>query len=1073
MLRVGEIVKGALFPESVEIKKCESISENMYHVEALGRQSNQFYELMLDDNDINSLDRLSIGRDDEKGLSARELQHYLQYHTLAVEQKFSSSRVLGNKNLIPLPHQIEAVYSRMLQVPKVRFLLADDPGAGKTIMSGMLIRELRARRSADRILVLVPPLVVKQWQEELKEKFSEDFAIISRTTLKDSGAKNPFMENSCCIASLYWAARDDVKSYISEADFDLIIIDEAHKMAAYTHGVKNKKTKRTRLYQLGEMILRQTEHCLLLTATPHKGDMENFRHLMQLLDQDIFSNVGKTETLREKSNPFIIRRLKERLKNFDGTPLFPKRTTKTIEYRLSDAELELYEAVTIYVRDHFNRAMKNGSNSTAFAMMLLQRRLSSSLDAIHLSLERRRERLKLLLQQTEEERKRYLKELKAFDVADYEDETLDMQQMYEDELELSVDEADPDELRAEINELDRLIEKSFRLKLNAVERKYEELEETLFGENGLLTYGEKILIFTESTDTLRYLERKLLERVPQVATIIGSYSMDERRRQVELFRNECQVMLATDAGGESINLQFCNQMINYDIPWNPNKLEQRMGRIHRIGQKNEVFVFNLVASNTREGDVLIRLLDKMERMREDLGVDLVYDFIGEVLEDKYHDLATLMQEAILNREHLDEIIEGMDKTLSEEHKHLLDIVNEERLTEDFIDLPGMRREQYDLLVKRIPSRSYTPFVEQILDSKKVRIYQSNDEKVKRIDRLPKYIRDFARKNKVALKPTAESYRFTAFKDSEDEDIELMSESHPLFSLAMYLSRHESEKVALQSYGVHYPTREHLYVEGFNVSVVDGTGRELTNEMIYIAQKLDGLVIILDSYWLFCEALSGESIKISSPMPSLRMNAVQTANQLKNKIKEKREQQLDKKTQFLYRAFDAQFTNTMDRLAQYQADNEDNRNSALINQLNASIIDIEARRDERLAEIARERNIIIKPPKTVIQLELIPNGKAVRHFPTDWVKIVEQYEHAHGRRNVKAYNAFALVDFYSEKSSEDVRFIILANAEDYGAFLSEDNLEDLSDIIDKTFIYIVKDGQIVEERALAEEVFIVR
>ncbi|MBO8173522.1 MAG: DEAD/DEAH box helicase family protein [Bacillaceae bacterium] len=1071
MLRAGEIVKGSLFPESVEIKKCECISENMYLVEALGRQSNQFFELMLDENEINTLERLCVHNEDKKELSARELQHFLQYHTLAIEQKYSSSRALGNKNLIPLPHQIEAVYSRMLQVPKVRFLLADDPGAGKTIMSGMLIRELKARRSAERILILVPPLVVKQWQEELKEKFSEDFTIISRATLKEAGGKNPFIENSCCIASMYWAARDEVKSYINEADFDLIIIDEAHKMAAYTHGVKNKKTKRTRLYQLGEMILRQTEHCLLLTATPHKGDMENFRHLMQLLDQDIFSNIGKTETLREKSNPFIIRRLKERMINFDGTPLFPKRTTKTITYRLSDAELELYEAVTAYVRDHFNRSMKNGSNSTAFAMMLLQRRLSSSLEAIHFSLERRRERLKMLLQQTEEERKRYIKELKALDIADYEDETLEIQQMYEDHLEQAVDETDPEELRAEINELDRLIEKSMRIKLNAVERKYEELEETLFGEYGLIKYGEKILIFTESTDTLRYLESKLLERVPQVAKIIGSFSMEERRQQVELFRNDCQIMLATDAGGESINLQFCNQLINYDIPWNPNKLEQRMGRIHRIGQKNEVFVFNLVASNTREGDVLIRLLDKMERMREDLGVDLVYDFIGEVLEDKYHDLASLMQEAILNRERLDEIIQGIDKTLSEEHKRLLDIVNQERLTDDFIDLPGMRREQYDRLVRRIPNRSFTPFVEHILDAKKVRIYHSSDEKVKRIDRLPKYIRDFAR-NKVPLKPTAESYRFTAYKEYEREDIELVTESHPLFSLAMLLTKHESEKVALHSYGVLYPTPEQLYVEVYCVSVVDGTGRELTNEMICFAKRVDGSVIALDSYWLFQCLLGGDTIKISTTEPSLRMNAVQAANVLRLQIKEKRQQQLDKKTQFLQRAFEEQLTNTMKKLAQYQADNEDNRNSALINQLNATVIDIEARRDERLAEIARGRNIIIKPPKCLIQLELIPNGKAIRHIPLDWLRIVEAYEHANGRRNVKAYNAFALVDFYSEKSSEDIRFIILAKVEDYGAFLSEDYLEDLRDIIEKTYIYIVKDGQIIEERALVEEVFIV-
>src|SRR5690606_19257063 len=203
---------------------------------------------------------------------------------------------------------------------------------------------------------------------------------------------------------------------------------------------------------------------------------------------------------------------------------------------------------------------------------------------------------------------------------------------------------------------------------------------------------------------------------------------------------ECSIMLATDAGGESINLQFCNQMINYDIPWNPNKLEQRMGRIHRVGQKNEVFVFNLVAQNTREGTVMTRLLEKMERMKEDLGADLVYNFIGEVIEEKFESLANLMQEAILNRERLDEVIANMEKVLSEEHRKLLQLMQEERLAEDPIDLSVLKREQNDLMVKRVPVRAYTDLATYILKRKKVRVYESNDGKVKRVERLPKFIR---------------------------------------------------------------------------------------------------------------------------------------------------------------------------------------------------------------------------------------------------------------------------------------------------------------------------------------------
>ncbi len=349
---------------------------------------------------------------------------------------------------------------------------------------------------------------------------------------------------------------------------------------------------------------------------------------MKLIDEDVFSNTAINESIYEKANPFIIRRLKENLSNFDGTPIFPKRTSKTIQFQLTDEELELYDAVTEYVRHYFNRAINNGSQSTAFAMMLLQRRLSSSIEAIYLSLRRRYKRLVKLYKQTEKERKKYVNKVKKLDTDDYLEESNEQQEKLDAQLVQSTDVIDMNELKKEILAIKGLIKQIEHIKLYTIEKKYEELEETLFGEDGLLLQqDEKIIIFTESVDTLNYLEEQLLKRVPKVAKIIGGFPMNKRRQQVEMFRSECQIMLATDAGGESINLQFCNQMINYDIPWNPNRLEQRMGRIHRIGQKNEVFIFNLVAKNTREGSVMVRLLEKMEKMRTDLGSDLVYDLL--------------------------------------------------------------------------------------------------------------------------------------------------------------------------------------------------------------------------------------------------------------------------------------------------------------------------------------------------------------------------------------------------------------------------------------------------------------
>ena len=1063
--KVGDVIRGMQFPETVEIKRFEGLTEDLYILEALGRQSQKYYELVLDAHEIMNFELLNAVAEDSETMSAKDIQHFLQYHAFVIDEKYSGRMALGGKNLIPLPHQIEAVYSRMLQMPKTRLLLADDPGAGKTIMAGMLIKELLARRSISRILILVPPLVLTQWQEEMHEKFSLQFTIINRETLK-SKKHNPFVENDFCLASMFWSIRDDVKVLINEADFDFVIIDEAHKMAAYTHGKVKKKIARTKLYQMGETLLRQVDNCLLLTATPHKGDVENFRHFMSLLDHDVFSETAVGESLKDKSNPFIIRRIKENLKNFDGTPLFPKRTTKSIEYHLSEEEKDLYELVTDYVRFYFNKAIKNGNNSTAFAMMLLQRRLSSSIQAIYLSLKRRRERLQELLEKTLEDRKKHLSAIENTEFEDYDELDYREQEGVDNLAEAATDSLDLDELQAEIQVLHDLVQRSESLKYTAVERKYLELEKTLFGQDGLLNSGEKILIFTESVDTLLYLEEKLQARVERIAKITGRYSIDERQRQVELFKIDYQVMLATDAGGESINLQFCNQMINYDLPWNPNKLEQRMGRIHRIGQRNEVFVFNLVAANTREGDVMLRLLNKLEQMREDLGADLVYDFIGEVLEDRYFDLPTLMQQAILNREKLDEVIAGMERTLSEEHKRLLQIYKEESLANNVLEVTSLRKEQYELMVKHIPVRCYADFCTTIFNKKRIRLQVSNEGSVTRIDRLPKFIRDFAKKNKLVLSESAETYKYTGYSEHEAEDVALIDQSHSLYKLGLELTKVEVEKIALKRHMLRYPCLENMAVYVYNLAVADGTGKELNNQMVYVALRSNGRLEVLDPYWIFQAEFMGDCMLINDHSDEVVLPYVyKVALEMKTKIKSKREKQLEKVSGFLAKTFRLQANDVLERLTGYQQDNQGNKNTILINQMNANLIDIEVRKEERLSEVERQRNIVMKPPKKVAQLELYPDGTATRVFPSDYFELLVKYEQQHGRNGLKMFDAFALVDFYSERYNGEPRFIIVSDKQDI--IFSREYIEDLRDIVDFAYVYFIDKDQNVTEYAVKD------
>lgn len=1058
--KVGDVIRGMQFPETVEIKRFEGLTEDLFIIEALGRQSQKYYEMVLEAQEIMNLELLNAVSEDSETMTAKDIQHFLQYQAFVIDEKYSGRRALGGKNLIPLPHQIEAVYGRMLQMPKTRLLLADDPGAGKTIMAGMLIKELLARRDISRILILVPPLVLTQWREELHEKFSLQFTIINRETLR-SKKHNPFVENDFCLASMFWSIRDDVKVLINEADFDFVIIDEAHKMAAYTHGKVKKKIARTKLYQMGETLLRQVDNCLLLTATPHKGDVENFRHFMALLDHDVFSETAVGESLKDKSNPFIIRRLKENLKNFDGTPLFPKRTTKSIEYNLSEEEKELYEMVTDYVRFYFNKAMNNGNNSTAFAMMLLQRRLSSSIQAIYLSLKRRRERLQELLEKTIEDRKKHLSAIESTDFDDYDELDYREQEGVDKLVESATDSLDLDELKTEIQVLHGLVQKSESLKYASVERKFQELEKTIFGQEGLLSKGEKILIFTESVDTLLYLEEKLQARIERIAKITGRLSIDERRRQVELFKKDYPLMLATDAGGESINLQFCNQMINYDIPWNPNKLEQRMGRIHRIGQRNEVFVFNLIAANTREGDVMLRLLNKLELMREDLGADLVYDFIGEVLEDRYFDLPTLMQQAILNREKLDEVIAGMERTLSEEHKRLLQIYQEESIANNVLELTSLRKEQYELMVKHIPVRCYADFCTTIFNKKKIRLHAVSEGNVTRIDRLPKFIRDFAKKNKIVLNESAEAYKYTGYTDQEAEDVALIDQSHSLYKLGLELTKVEAEKFAFQRYMIRYPCSENIEVYVYNLAVADGTGKELNNQLVYVALRSKGKLEVLDPYWIFQAEFKGEGVQINDHLEgSVLPYVYKVASEMKTKIKIKREAQLEKVSGFLAKTFRLQHNDIMERLTGYQQDNKENKNGVLINQMNANLVDIEVRKLERLSEVERQRNIVMKPPKRVAQLELYPDGTATRVFPSDYFDLIEKYEHQHGRSGLKMFEAFALVDFYSERFNGEPRFIIVKDKPEIS--FSREYIEDLRGIMEHAYVYYVDKDQSVTE-----------
>ena len=583
-----------------------------------------------------------------------------------------------------LPHQIEAVYQRMLQQPRLRFLLADDPGAGKTIMAGILIKEMKLRSAIERVLILCPAPLTIQWQDEMLRWFGEAFEPID--SARDKGSLvDPWQKENQVVASLDYAKQDDVRERVWRSRWDLLIIDEAHKCSARTTSGGQGREPRvtsTRRYELAQKLANSADHVLLLTATPHHGDEDKFAHFLRLLDPDLFPEPHRlgeqaTEIRKEifklgPDCPWAIRRLKEDLRNVDGSRLFPDRHAQTVTFELNGDEYALYKAVTAYINEFMPQQTGQRRSSVALARTVLQRRLASSTHAISESLARRYQKQRTLLEELEalppNQRARRLAQIQG-KLPDDEIDEDDLDDQARDRL---VDEytvaVELDQLRAEIAVLRDLCDQARRVRDAGHDSKLSALKDCLtksqFDE--LKDGRGKLLIFTEHRDTLNHIRARLTSWGHKTCEIHGGMNPHERKRAQEDFRTAAQICVATEAAGEGINLQFCHLMINYDLPWNPTRLEQRLGRIHRIGQERECHAFNFVATDSFdgqpiiEGRILHRLLEKLEQMKHALA-GRVFDVIGEVLSLNDVNLPEMLREAAFDPRRLDEYIDQIDR----------------------------------------------------------------------------------------------------------------------------------------------------------------------------------------------------------------------------------------------------------------------------------------------------------------------------------------------------------------------------------------------------------------------------
>ncbi|WP_024794483.1 helicase-related protein [Tomitella biformata] len=760
---------------------------------------------------------------------------------------------VSSSDVRPLPHQIRAVYGELLPRTPLRFLLADDPGAGKTIMAGLYAKELMLRGDLTRMLIIAPGGLVEQWQDELDSKFGIRAELLSREMFTGAVDGNPFQRHPLLIARMDQLARnEELLEHLEHSEWDLVVVDEAHRMSASWWGGELRKTKR---YELGQQLGRIARHLLLMTATPHSGSEENFQTFLALLDPDRFEGRFRAGAHSTDTTGLMRRMVKEELLTFEGRPLFPERIAETVPYTLSPGELDLYESVTQYVREEMNRAdsLDGPRNRTVgFALTVLQRRLASSTHAILRSLERRRERLRAnrveMLNPT-------VAAPKALDWAKLDDpEELDAAEA-EDLEEKVVDAATASrtvaELDVEIKLLGNLVELATRVRDAGEDRKWAELRSLLLDKNLLRDESgapRKLIVFTEHKDTLYYLTdqiRNVLGREEAVVTIHGGTPREERRRIREAFTHDAgtQVLVATDAAGEGLNLQAAYLMVNYDLPWNPNRLEQRFGRIHRIGQEHVCRLWNLVAEGTREGQVFTRLLAKMEEQRRAYGGNL-FDVLGDAFEDR--PLRDLLMDAIRYGDDPARAAE-LEAVVDAEVAHgLEDLLAERALARESLDpheLARMRREMDEAHARRLQPHYIELFFREAFTRLGGRISPRERQRFE-ISNVPAALRN--RQRPGAFQPLTTKYQRVTFEpssvDSGAARAELLAPGHPLIDTVLDTTL-ENHRGTLEAgsmlFAPNDSSAQPRLIVALTGEITDGTGTAVSKQFAFVSLTPDG------------------------------------------------------------------------------------------------------------------------------------------------------------------------------------------------------------------------------------------
>ncbi|WP_322798215.1 DEAD/DEAH box helicase, partial [Thermoflexus sp.] len=826
VLQTGVVIESPAFPEPLRVVQVKEVGVYL-KIGGQGCRTGRYYERLLTPEQIQAL-RITPAEPLFDG-DPHRFRLGLEAARLGLAYEYDPYFSLSIARVDPLPHQLEAVYDVILPLPRIRFLLADDAGAGKTIMAGLLLKELKLRGLVQRTLIVTPANLAFQWQREMRDRFRERFDILRGEDLRTAYGVNPWQDRSQVITSMDWAKREDVLESLRRTTWDLVIIDEAHRMSARD---PEHKTER---YRLGELLSRQTHHLLLLTGTPHKGDPENFCLFLQLLDRDVYGDVRSLEEAIQRNHaPFYLRRTKEALVTFPDPEtgrvrrLFTNREVRTVRFELDGLEFAFYDTLTRYIQDQSIRASLDPSargRALGFTMAMYQRRFASSLHAVRLSLERRLKRLEESLRQLPAGAPPDFSRLDEIDELP-EDEVTRL----EEEIEQASLPHEREAIRQEIEILRALIEQARALEERGVSSKLNRLREVLTDQNIFGDPRTKLLIFTEFRETLDYLVAQLRGWGLKVTQIHGGMKIGDRdtpgtRLYAEReFREDAQVLVATEAAGEGINLQFCWLMINYDIPWNPMRLEQRIGRIHRYGQEHDCLIFNFVAANTREGQVLERLLDRLAEIRRELGSDQVFDVVGEIipanyLERLFRDLyaGKITQQAVLDR-----LVQDIDR----ERFARICRSTLEGLAKRELNLVAILGRTAEARERRLVPEVVEEFFLQAAPVAGLPAPRGRNG-IYTIGRIPRHLQDVGQRLEPRFGPLGREYHRITFdrrRLSDDPTLEWVTPGHPLFEAVREQVWEEAQEHLRRGAVFYDPTRaEPARLEVYAASVADGRG----------------------------------------------------------------------------------------------------------------------------------------------------------------------------------------------------------------------------------------------------------